>query len=284
MRSYLKKKPILSAFLILLIAFILRLNDLFILKIDELLGEIIVSKTLGFLLVILFVTQIKEPFSSIGLHKKNLWFCIFLGLLMNLGIYLLAYGIEYSVLLFSKQGPNLMFTAIDPKQGVNGGALFGIWLIAGNIINALMEEGLFRGVFLPTFKTRYSFWKANLFQALLFGLWHWVWPLKSFLTGEQSMLGALMNALILMLGTATFGFVWGYMFQKTNSLWTSIAAHFAANTIQNILHINSNNGVDTMVFLRGTFASLFGIACIFLIKRITTKYKLPALKAWGVTE
>ncbi len=281
MLSYLKKNPILSAFLVLLIAFLLRLNDLFILKIDELFGEIFVSKTLGFLLILLFIVLIKERFSSIGLHKKNLWFCIGLGFFVNLGIYLLAYAIEYCILQSGNQNPSLLFSAIDPKQGVNGGILFGIWLIAGNIINALMEEGLFRGVFLPIFKTRYTFWKANLFQAFLFGIWHLVWPLKSFLTGEQSLAGALMNGLILMLGTVTFGFIWGFMFQMTNSLWTSIAAHFAANTIQNILHINSNNGLDTMAFLRGTAASLLGIACLFFLKWITSKCKLPVLKAWG---
>ncbi len=283
MFTYLKKNPVLSAFLILLIAFLLRLNDLFILKIDELFGEIIISKTLGFLLILLFLFFTKERLSSIGLHKQNLWFCISIGFFINLGIYLLAYGIEYFMLLFGNQSPSLIFSAIDPKQGGSGGILFGIWLIVGNLINALMEEGLFRGVFLPIFKIRHTFWKANLFQALLFGIWHLVWPLKSFLTGEQSLASAFMNSLILMLGTVTFGFIWGFMFQMTNSLWTSIAAHFAANTIQNIMHINSNNGIDAMAFLRGTFASLLGIACLFLIKWITKKCKLPVLKAWGVT-
>lgn len=144
-----------------------------------------------------------------------------------------------------------------------------------------MEEGLFRGVFLPALRTRFSFWKANIFQALLFGIWHLVWPLKNFLTGEQSIFGAIMYGIVLMLGTVTFGFIWGYMFEKTNSLWTTIAAHFAANTVQNILHIQSNTGLDTMVSLRGTFASLLGLASIFFIKWIAVKYKLPVLLTWG---
>jgi membrane protease YdiL (CAAX protease family) len=84
-----------------------------------------------------------------------------------------------------------------------------------------------------------------------------------------------------MLGTITFGLIWGYMFNKTNSLWTTIAAHFAANTIQNILHVQSNNGLDSMVSLRGTFASIIGLLSIFFIKWITEKYKMPVLSAWG---
>lgn len=244
-------------------------------------GEIIVSKALGFILVLLFMFLIKERLSTIGLHKNYFWFSICLGFFVNLAIYIISYGIEYFILLLNNQSPQIIFTAIDPKQGVTGGIIFGIWLVLGNIINALMEEGLFRGVFLPALKTRFSFWKANIFQALLFGIWHLVWPLKDFLTGEQSLFGAFMYGLVLMLGTVTFGLIWGYMFEKTNSLWTAIAAHFVANTIQNILHIQSNNGLDTMVSLRGTFASLLGLASIVFIKWITAKYKLPVLLTWG---
>jgi membrane protease YdiL (CAAX protease family) len=275
-----KKNPILFGFCILIISFILRLNDIFVLKIDQLLGEIVVSKALGFILILVSMYLIKKSLSTIGLHKKHLVLCISLGFLLNLAVYLISYGIEYFILLQGGQSPHMELLAIDPKQGVNGGIIFGIWLVIGNIINALMEEGLFRGVFLPAFKTRFSFWKANTFQALLFGMWHLVWPLKNYLTGEQSLMGAVMYGLILMLGTVTFGFIWGYMFEKTNSLWTPIAAHFAANTIQNLLHVQSNGGLDVMVSLRGTLASLLGIASIFFIKWITGKYKLSALKSW----
>ena len=281
MLTYLKKNPIFSAFIIFFLALLLRLNDIFILRIDERFGEIFISKILGFLLILLFMLLIKESLSTIGLHKNHLWLCICLGFFLNLAIYLISYGIEYIILQQGNQNPYMILTAIDPKQGVEGGFIFGLWLIIGNLINALMEEGLFRGVFLPALKTKFSFWKANIFQAFLFGLWHLVWPLKYYVTGEQSLFGALMYGLVLMLGTVTFGFIWGYMFEKTNSLWTAIAAHFAANTIQNILHIQSMNGFDTMTSLRGTLASLLGIASLFFIRWITSKCKLPTLLAWG---
>ncbi|MEM1483859.1 type II CAAX endopeptidase family protein [Oscillospiraceae bacterium PP1C4] len=280
MLSYLTKRPIFSAFCILIATLLLRLNDIFILRIDELWGEIIISKALGFILILLFMFLIKENLSTIGLHQERFGFCIAIGFFINLFIYIFSYCIEYMVLLLVNEAPQFIFAAIDPKQGVNGGIAFGLWLILGNVVNSLMEEGLFRGLFLPAFKSRYSFWKANAFQALLFGAWHLVWPLKNYLMGEQSFLGALMMGLVLMLGTCTFGFIWGYMFEKTNSLWTPIAAHFAANTIQNILHIQSNGGIDAMVFLRGTFASFIGVASIFTIKWIASKYRFPTLSAW----
>lgn len=282
MLTYLQKKPIQLAFSLLFLTLLLRLNDIFILKIDERFGEIIISKALGFFLILLFMLLVKERLSTIGLHRKYYRFCVCLGFLLNLVLYLISYGIEYFILLVQDQGPHLTLTALDPKQGVQGGFLFGVWLIFGNIINALMEESLFRGVFLPAFKTRFPFWMSNLFQSLLFGAWHLVWPLKYYLSGEQSLFGALLYGVVLLLGTVTFGYIWGYMFDKTNSLWTAIAAHFAANTIQNVLHIQTNNGVDTMLFLRGTFASLIGLASIFFIKRLATKYKLPTLASWKI--
>jgi membrane protease YdiL (CAAX protease family) len=277
-----KKNPIHLAFSLLFLALLLRLNDIFILKIDERFGEIILSKTLGFLLILLFMLLVKESLSTIGLHKNYFGVCVCLGFLLNLILYLISYGLESLILLLLDQNPQITFTAIDPKQGIEGGFLFGIWLIFGNIINALMEESLFRGVFLPALKTRFRFWKANFIQALLFGAWHLVWPLKYYISGEQSLFGAFMYGIVLLLGTVTFGFIWGYMFEKTNSLWTAIAAHFAANTIQNILHIQSDSGVDTMLFLRGTFASLLGLISIFFIKWFATKLKLPTLSSWKI--
>ena len=280
MLIYFQKNPIHLAFSLLFLALLLRLSDIFILKIDEHFGEIILSKTLGFFLILLFMFLVKERLSTIGLHKNYYGVCVCLGFLLNLILYLISYGLEYFILLIQDQSPRMTFTAIDPKQGIQGGLIFGLWLIFGNIINALMEEGLFRGVFLPVLKARFRFWKANLFQSLLFGAWHLVWPLKYYLSGEQSLFGAFMYAIVLLLGTVTFGFIWGYMFEKTSSLWTSIAAHFAANTIQNVLHIQSDSGVDTMISLRGTFASLLGLASIFFIKWIVKKYKLPTLSSW----
>lgn len=278
--SFLKRHPISLALIALLLALALRLVDIFVLRLDELLGEIILSKALGFLLVLGAMRCIQKKVYHIGLHSARFGTCMAIGFALNIAIYLLAYGIEYLVLLFSQQNPTLLFAAIDPKQGLQGGGLFMAWLLLGNVVNALMEEGLFRGLLLPTFKTRHSFWKANLIQALLFGAWHLVWPLKSFLTGDQSFAGAMMSGLIIMLGTATFGFIWGYMLEKSNSLWMPIAAHFAANTIQNVLHIQSSGGMDAMVSLRGTFASLIGIACIFVIAKLVRVYKLPSLIAW----
>ena len=48
-------KPILTGILLMLIALVFRLIDIFVLRLDERLGEIILSKALGFVLVLLFL-------------------------------------------------------------------------------------------------------------------------------------------------------------------------------------------------------------------------------------
>ena len=65
---------------------------------------------------------------------------------------------------------SLVLSAIDPKTGLSGGLLFGLWLIFSNLFNLGMEEGLFRGVMLRHFLVRYSKWGAIFLQAILFSL------------------------------------------------------------------------------------------------------------------
>lgn len=116
---------------------------------------------------------------------------------------------------------------------MDGGLAFGLLLVAGNLINSFMEEGLFRGVMLPHFRIRMRFWQANLLQAFLFALWHLVWPLKSYLTGKASLGGALTEAWMLALATFVSGAVFGYLFYRTGSLWAPWAAHTLNNTTLN---------------------------------------------------
>ncbi len=85
----------------------------------------------------------------------------------------------------------LTLRAVDPKTGMTGGAAFAAFLIAGNVINSFMEEGLFRGIMLPHFLQRMRFRTANLLQASLFAAWHLVWPIKAYLNGDVSAAGAL---------------------------------------------------------------------------------------------
>lgn len=244
------------------------------------LGEIILSKALGFVLVLAFVALMRQPLGAIGLHRRHLGTTVGLGVLLTLGIYLVSYAVEFGINAASGEDPAIVFAAIDPKQGAAGRMLCAAWLVFGNVVNALMEEGLFRGVFLPVLMGRYRFWAAHAIQALLFGLWHLVWPLKDFLDGEVNLGGAVAQGGLLLLGSTINGLIWGYLFYATGNLWAPIAAHFVANTIQNLIHIETFAGLDVLISVRGTVASLVGLASLAVIWWIAKRAGFRRLQPW----
>jgi membrane protease YdiL (CAAX protease family) len=92
------------------------------------------------------------------------------------------------------------------------------WVSVFSIFNGFMEEIWFRGLFLSRFEwllgRRWAFWMT----ALLFGLLH---AFGSF-TGTLG--SALLVAFTLLLGMA-----FGYIVQKTGSIWGAVLGHFFAD-------------------------------------------------------
>jgi membrane protease YdiL (CAAX protease family) len=270
--------PILTGIILMLIALSFRLIDIFILRLDERLGEIILSKTLGFFLVLLFVWAIGRKLASIGFHGRRLGESLLIGMVITVLPFIIAYSVEWIVMQQSGQGPKLMFSAIDPKAGVTGGLLFALWLVAGNFINSFMEEGLFRGVMLNLNRIRLSFAKSNWLQALLFGAWHLVWVVKWYQTGTVSTpneigLGVVAN----FLPQICLGLVWGYAYMKTDNLWTAWIAHTLTNTTLNFLHIATADAMDPGMSIRMTTFSVVSLLMVFLIRYICNRRNMPEL-------
>jgi membrane protease YdiL (CAAX protease family) len=281
LRSRLAARPITTSFAALGICLILRLIDIYVLRLDEKWGEIFLSKSLGFAVVVITAFILWGNLRAIGITRSRFGSALLLGSGISLGVYAIAYGGEYLITSAAGQDPHLWISAIDSKQGVTGGLLFGVWLVLGNVVNALMEEGLFRGVFLPAFMGRFSFWTANLLQSLLFGLWHAVWPVKAVLTGEISVMGGVMSGLLLFTGSFINGLFWGYLHHRTGSLWTAFFAHFAANSIQNIVHVVTPAGTDMTASIRGIVAgvlttAILGAAVLVLRRRPAPPLGYPA--------
>ena len=64
------KHTILVPLMLLFIAVIFKILDVFVLRLDELLGEIILSKSIGFLLVIAYLWVVGKSVTAIGLHGR----------------------------------------------------------------------------------------------------------------------------------------------------------------------------------------------------------------------
>jgi membrane protease YdiL (CAAX protease family) len=273
------QNPILAGILLMLIALVFRLIDIFVLRLDERLGEIILSKTLGFVLVLLFVWAIGQKPGAIGFHGRRLGEGLLIGVVITVLPFIVAYTVEWIVLGQFGQEPRLLFSAIDPKAGVTGGLLFALWLVAGNFINSFMEEGLFRGVMLNLNRIRLSFAKSNWLQALLFGAWHLVWVVKWVQTGVVSTPGEIGLAIVAnFLPQICLGLVWGYAYLKTDNLWTAWIAHTLTNTTLNLLHVATIDAMDPGMSIRMTTFSIVSLLMMFLIRYISNRRNMPELR------
>jgi membrane protease YdiL (CAAX protease family) len=110
-------------------------------------------------------------------------------------IFASLYAIELYVLRVDGETPRVVLGVIDPRTGVMvAGTVFLSVYFAGQILNAFTEECIFRGILLPQFMRRMSFWKANLAQASLFAVAHLVWPMSSWVLGRATLPEALAEA------------------------------------------------------------------------------------------
>ena len=136
-RYYLAEKPTVSILLLVLICTFFRVIDIFVLRLDEPpVNEIILSKTVGLLLLFLYLRIIHKSIGEIGFHSDNILISIFIGLIFVLLGISIIYGSQFIYLQARDARPYLYF---------QHHTLLAILLsvVAGNIINALMEEGIF---------------------------------------------------------------------------------------------------------------------------------------------
>jgi membrane protease YdiL (CAAX protease family) len=277
------EKPILTSLVLLAIAFIFKWVDTFVLRLDERLGEIILCKTLGFVLVIVFVWVCGRKLQDIGLHSRRLGPSLLIGAVITVIALVAGYVVEFASQLPSQ--PVVHFEAIDPKAGVTGGLLFVLWMIFGNVINSFMEEGLFRGVMIRLFRIKLSFWKTNALQSFLFAIWHLPWVVKWYQTGQIEAHGGLFFATLRQfLPMLLIGFAWGYFYLKTDSLWVPWVAHLLNNTTFNLLHITTADGLDSGMAIRGPVYLVISLLSMFLVKYLAERLQLPEVKPWGQKE
>lgn len=275
-----RKDPVLTSLILFAVALCLRLLDLFVLRLDERFGEIILSKLLGFVLVLAYLRLVNLPLPEIGLHSRSLAQALAIPALGVGSLLVLAYGAQWAALTWAGRNPRLVITPLDPKTGLAGGWAFAVWLVFGNFVNSFMEEGLFRGVMLRHFLTRLPAWQANLAQAALFSVWHFVWPLKSFLTGKATLIGTLAEAALLGSGTLVSGFAYGYLYYRTGSLWAPWLAHTLNNTAFNLVHLQTSAGLGTGLLLQ--IVAVAGLLPVMaLTKFLSAAWNLPGIKPWG---
>jgi len=278
-KNSIMKKPIIICVSLFLIALVFRIADIFLLQIEDAWGEIAVSKICVILLIPSFLYLAGKGIDNIGFHFNDLRFNAMIGLFPIIVAFTIAYSLEFLYLLVKGSNPVLRFIpmghSLNAEWAVTGGLVLAFWLVMGNIVNSFAEEGLFRGVMLPLLGSKITLTKANLFQALLFGLWHIVWPIKSVLDGQMDTFNASLISLGYILLATLIGYTWGMIYIQTNSLWGSWFAHTFNNTALNFVHIQTVTGVNELSNLRAILISLtFFILVLIMKKKLINTQKI----------
>ncbi|MBL7200006.1 MAG: CPBP family intramembrane metalloprotease [Anaerolineae bacterium] len=229
------------------VAVIPRIVDILCLPLAEAWGEAFLHKALGFALVLAYVWAAGQSLRAIGLHGRGVGRAMWIGGSGIAAVFVAGFGRQWLVSRAAGAEPRLIFAAIDPQTGLGGGLPFALWLFAANLVNSFMEEGLFRGIMLSHFRVRLTPWKANLLQAALFGLWHLAWPTQRLLTGQVDLATAASQAATVVLGSTISGLAYGTLYLQTDSLWAPWLAHTINNSIFNLVHIRTVEGLDADV-------------------------------------
>lgn len=274
--------PGLVMFVLFVLAGLIKILDSFILRLDELLGEAILTKGLGLILLMLFVWTCGRRMRDIGFKSKFVGKALLIAAIGFLSIYVIGFAAQIMALRASGVEASLAFSAVDFATGKTGGLYFGVWLLLANFVNSAMEEGLFRGAMLRHFRLKFSFWGATLLAAGYFSIWHITGPIRHFIDGETNLGGVALEAFVILLPTFIAGIVYGYLYLKTDNLWAPFLAHTLNNSIFNILFIQTgtgiNSGLDYWLF-RGIF--LIGhLAIIPLIEFISRRWNMPEAEPW----
>ncbi len=276
-----KRHPIRFILLFYLVCFAFRAVEYLIIRTDEsVIGEAFIHKLLGIGLLAAAAWFAMYKWSDFGFNTKHAVKATGLGLLFGAAAYAVAYGVEMLIQAGAGSAPVLRFFVASYSTAgdsvIQSGFGFVLINIAGNIINVVMEEGVFRGLFIRLAEERHPFWKACFFSALLFGLWHIAQPVRNVLDGVQSLGSAAMLGLMLVGTTILAGVQYALMYKLTGALWFSMAAHFVNNAIVNLLHVVTASGADSMQTVRITIAqalSFSAVLVVFIVKQRRAVHK-----------
>ena len=253
------QNAVLTVVFIYLVCYAVRVLEYFVLRTDQTwVGEAIVHKSVGILILIVVAKRMHFTGNEIGFAKENSLRNLAKGLAFGLGVFVVAYAAEVLVAVsggnFDSLKVYVSAYAVDQNIGYRTEAVFFLICIIGNVINVVMEEGIFRGLFQRILGQKYSFLTSAVLASVLFGIWHVIGPVRNFLDGTSGMAGLIANGSMLLVTSALVGFKFVMLTELTGSHYMAMGDHFVNNTIVNLLHVVSDTGADEMMVIRVSIA------------------------------
>lgn len=277
-----KKERILSVVVgIYLLCFLFRILEYFILRTDQtVLGEAFVHKMAGIAVLVIAAKIYGIHFEELGFTRGNVLSYLGKGLLFGATVFVFAYLIEVVIMVMQGNFKTLALYvsaySVEGNIGQRTAAVFFVICIVGNVINVIMEEGIFRGLFPRILEKKYSYMAAIVTSSFLFGVWHIVAPVRNYCDGTMSFDGLIANAVMLAVTSSLVGLKFAMMEKLTGNLYMAMGDHFVNNTIVNILHVVSGTGADEFMAVRITIAQSVSFLMILVGFLLTVKRQRTA--------
>ena len=272
MKEKMNKHPYLTCWLIFAICGAIRIIEYFFIRTDQtVVAENFIHKLLGIGILLTVLKMLDLKLKDIGLIKSDIN-RIWKGFLLGLCCFAVSYSLEMGVLFLQGKTPSLNFYASG--FSFNGGEIkrtalgFILLCVFFNVINVIMEEGLFRGLYLKLTEPVSGFAKANLFAAFLFGIWHWVMPMRSFIDGDLSLGGLVAMGIGYVILAGVMSIKWGLLYKMAGSLWVGLGDHLFNNVIAtNLVHVTTGSEADSMQIVRIIVAQLLSLVIVMFACR-----------------
>lgn len=256
---------------IFLLCFAVRSVEYFLMETDKTaIGENILHKAVGIIILAAVLKGINLKWSDIGFLRNGFLNGILKGLSLGSVCFIISYGLEFAILAlrgtFAHLDIYISSFSLTGSQIKNTDFVFFVSCVLFNVVNVWMEEGIFRGLFIKILSKTKPFMKANFIAAMLFGIWHMVMPVRSFMNGEMSFAATVLMGIGYMILSGIMGIKWGLLYHMTGNVWVGLGDHLLNNTIAtNMLHVISSNGADELQIVRIMAAQLISFAFVLAI-------------------
>ncbi len=261
---------------IFMLCLAVRFAEYFLIETDKTaIGENVLHKAAGIVLLALVLKRVNLSWSDIGFHRNGFVSGILKGLLLGSGCFAISYGLELAIFILQGNPAHLELYissfSLTGSQINHTDFVFFLLCVLFNVINVWMEEGVFRGLFMKTLSETRPFMKANYISAFLFGVWHIVMPVRSYINGEMSFAAMVLMGIGYMILAGIMGIKWGLLYRITGNLWAGLGDHLFNNTIAtNMLHVVSLKGADELQIVRIMAAQIISFVFVLAIHTYRT--------------
>lgn len=268
---YSKTRVIITIAAVYVICSIVKYIEFFFIQTDRtFIADNVICKIFSIIVLAVVLAIWKLSFKKIGFDLSRIWKNMFYGFALGISTFAISYLVE--ILILFAQGKTVRlgfyvtnFALSGATNAVELSLLALLICIAGNIINVVAEEGLFRGLFLQLAKKPFGLKKANFIQALLFGTWHFVSVALELRNGTMNIPTAIVMTIGYIVLAGILALEWGTCVFMTGVLWVGVFEHFFNNFIGNTLHVITETGTDELQIARIVLSNILSLTVVLLL-------------------